>query len=166
MRLQGSEEFVFADALMGGGKVAIQSPGSVEIATLSYKCPIVITGSVVEATSKGLVPAHTQTTGSITSESVETWYKTLWGILEGSDSQQAINVVGFLYLNLMRLIVKDKDLVCRHIYEKSYDAFTSLWSSVKGINYFPPPHQATVDLFSESFKKFSANSLMCLAAEV
>lgn len=52
--------------------------------------------------------------------------------------------------------------MCKHIYEKSYSAYSALW--IKPVFY--PPHINTAINFAEVFKKFSINSTLCLAAEV
>lgn len=164
---------VFNEGLKTGGKIEYRAPGTADVLDkLSYSCPLPILSQTSISSQAGLEHPGSQTSESINVSDVATWYKTLCAMLDEQEEkekrlpEEAIQIVGFLFMNMMRLTVKEVDLVCKHIYEKSYSAYSALWSKPQGLTVFYPPHINTARLFAELFKKFSSNSTVCLAAQV
>lgn len=172
VKINGHE--LFHSALKSGGTLQYNSPGDAALLEkFTYSCRLPVLSQSNVSADSGLTHPVANTSDSINTSDVIEWYKLLRSALDTAEEvsdksliEEAVQIIGFLYMNLMRLTVKDQDLVCRHIYEKSYSAYSALWMKPATVQLFYPPHSKTANLFSELFKKFSANSIACLAAQV
>lgn len=89
----------------------------------------------------------------------QNWYNRIWEMLDSSDEkivQKVINYLGFLYLNLMRLMKTDGSLQY-HITKNVSVNFKKLYgiSDFSGIT--PPPHPEFYIKFGMDFRKTGAN---------
>ncbi|KAJ8681941.1 hypothetical protein QAD02_017733 [Eretmocerus hayati] len=108
--------------------------------------------------------------GAFTRELASKWYTGLWKMLEDEslkDRQAAVNVIGFLYMILMRLSVKDVLSVSKYILEKSRGTFKDLWEEpALEIKIFCPPHRAMASSFKMKYARLQPNCIKVMSAIV
>ncbi|KAJ8688219.1 hypothetical protein QAD02_024014 [Eretmocerus hayati] len=107
----------------------------------------------------------------LTNELATRWYNTIWTKLDvGSTDEQkqtAINVIGFLYLILLRLSLKKVENVTSFIFNKGQSTFTSLWSRVSlDTVSFCPPHEDMALSFKFKYDRRLPNCTKVVSAIV
>lgn len=144
-----------------------------ETASWTSSCQGVIAGNMAAgASNSGVVPSGAAAPVSLAARDVWAWYSLVWGWIEGSvatdpDSverfQYAINLLGFLAIQLIRTVVKDKNDVARHILGYSYKRVEHFWGPMFGFSSVVPPHDIALSTMCNSFDRFSVGGTKVLA---
>lgn len=93
-------------------------------------------------------------------EYYSTWYNHIWEMLDSSHPaviNKAINYLGFLYLNLMRLVKTQSGSLQYHITKNLSINFKKFWNISDFSKITPPPHPEFYDEFRMQFKKTQKN---------
>ncbi|XP_034949513.1 uncharacterized protein [Chelonus insularis] len=177
------EKNIFPSILMEG-ETSLKKPDKTEkIEEIKYTSPIRWPFKRDESSQSKSLKENKSTipkTVNFIEQDVKRWYNTLWEALdhdsENMDEENkkkqkfAINLIGFLYINLQRLAIKNKIKVCEHITSRVLKAFFNIWSSITEfsgmIDKIIPPTSAMVSDFIKDYKKYNFNSMRCLAAIV
>lgn len=76
---------------------------------------------------------------------------------------EEINLIGFLFFNMLRTAVKEYPHVAKHIKDRTYKAYKSLWGYLEGIEYCYPPNLKMIQEFSMGYRKLRSTSLKCFS---
>lgn len=93
-------------------------------------------------------------------EYYKNWYNHIWEMLDSSNQtavQNAINYLGFLYLNLMRLIKTQSGSLQFHITKNVSINFKKFWNISDFSKITPPPHPKFYEEFRMQFRKTQSN---------
>ncbi|KAJ8687722.1 hypothetical protein QAD02_023516 [Eretmocerus hayati] len=158
IKLSGySNSSLFTDQLMKNGPM-LQSPGTVTKVDPSSNY------------SSKLMSRRLSQDALLAKKLATKWYDEIWTLLDVGridQKQTAINLIGFLYMILMRLSVKEVNSVTSFILDKSQSTFKSQWGELSPMSAsFCPPHEDMISSFKLQYTRRLPNCTKIVSAIV